>query len=200
MVVEVTDILKIVKEDVLRVLGERKNSKISLESIKSEIKVSNLFISKAIEELKIKGLIEKKDHFFKLTKRGEKEGGDIFKKHLILEKYFKKIRSEKEAHKIAHILEHYISEEVIKNIKKLSTLKKRGVSLIEFRLKNGLISDIILDIGLFERIISMGIFPGEKIKIINEIPNGIVIEVKNKKFVLDKDIAKEIKVLEYEKS
>jgi Fe2+ transport system protein FeoA len=122
------------------------------------------------------------------------------RKHLILEKYFKKVRSKKEAHEIAHILEHYISEEVIRNIKKISTLKKKGISLIEFKQKNGLITDIILGIGLFERIISMGIFPGEKIKIINEIPNGIVIEVKNKKFVLGKNIAKEIKVLEYEKS
>ncbi len=41
----------------------------------------------------------------------------------------------------------------------------------------------------------MGIHPGEKIKMINEIPNCIIVVVKNKKFVLDKDIAKEIKVL-----
>jgi len=41
----------------------------------------------------------------------------------------------------------------------------------------------------------MGMVPGEKIRVTNEIPGSIVVKVKNKKFVLDKDIAKEIKVL-----
>lgn len=189
-----SDILKIVKEDILRVLGETKKG-VSLRDIKAEIKVSHSFVSQAIKSLEEENLISVKKNFIILTRDGKNKARAIAKKHLILEKYFKKVRSEKEAHKIAHILEHYVSEEVIKNIKKLSTLKKRGVSLAEFRLKNGLISDITLDIGLFERIISMGIFPGEKIKIINEISNGIVVEVKDKKFVLDKDIAKKIKVI-----
>jgi len=45
----------------------------------------------------------------------------------------------------------------------------------------------------------MGIYPGEKIRITNKIPDGVIIEIKNKKFVLGKDIAKEIEVLEYGK-
>ena len=196
MVVEATDILKIVKEDILRILGERKNKKISLEFIKSEIRVSNSFISKAIEKLKIRGLIEQKDHFFKLTKRGQKEGEDIFKKHLILEDYFKERRSEEEAHKMAHILEHYISGEVIDNIKELYTFRKNDISLVNLDSnKESIITDITSsNYELFERMVSMGISLGEKIKIANEISGGLIVNVKNKKFALDKKIAERIKV------
>ncbi|GAI16558.1 unnamed protein product [marine sediment metagenome] len=41
----------------------------------------------------------------------------------------------------------------------------------------------------------MGICPGEKIKITNKLPNSIIVEIENKKFALDKSIAKKIKVV-----
>jgi len=195
---EKSDILRIVKEDFLEVLGREKNM-ILLKSMNLELKVSSFFISKVIKELEKEDLIKtstkKGEKYVQLTEEGKDKAREIIKKHLVLESYFGKTRSKKEAIKRTNILEHYISTEVIDNIKKLSTLKEKGVSLTEFRQKEGLITDIIFGIGLFERIISMGIFPGEKIKIINEIPNGIVIEVKNKKFVLAKKIARGIRVL-----
>ena len=193
-----SDILRIVKEDFLEVLGREKN-KILLKSINLELKVSSFFVSKAIKELEkenlIKTYIKKEERYVQLTERGKDKAREIVKKHLVLERYFRKTRSRKEAIKRTNILEHYVSMEVIRNIKKLSTLKKEGIPLTEFKQKNGLIADIVLGIGLFERIISMGIFPGEKIKIINEIPNGIIVEIGNKKFALDKNIARGIKVL-----
>ena len=135
-----------------------------------------------------------------LTERGKENAKNILNKHFVLEKYFEKIRSKKEAHNVAHILEHYVSREVINNIKKLSTLKKEGVPLTKFELnKEGIITDITFsDYGLFERIISMGIFLGENIVITNEIPYGIIVQIKNKKFALDKNIAEGIKAVEYE--
>ena len=57
-----SNILKIVKEDILRILGERKR-KISLDIIKEEIKVSYSFVSEAIEELKKGGLIQSQQIF-----------------------------------------------------------------------------------------------------------------------------------------
>jgi len=196
-----SDILKIVREDILRILSERRK-RVSLDSIKVEIKVSSFFISTALKELEKEKLICIERNFITLTTIGQEKSKDILEKHLVLENYFKKTSNEKVAHRKAHICEHYISKETVKNIKKLSTFQGRGIPLTELKLdKESLIADIeIPDNELFERTVSMGIFLGEKIKIINEIPNGIVIEVKNKKFVLDKDIAKEIKVLEYEKS
>lgn len=196
-----SDILRIVKEDVLKILGER-NEQVSLNGIKSEIEASSSFVSKIIKSLEEENLIRVKDKFIRLTKNGQIEAKDIVKKHQILEDYFKETRSEREAHQLAHLIEHLVSEEVINNIKKLSTLKKEGVSLTKFPLHTeGIITDISLsDSGLFERIISMGLFLGEKITITNEIPHTIIVKIKNKKFALDKNIAKEIRVVAYEKA
>jgi len=189
-------ILKIVKEDILRILRERKGE-LSLESIKAEVKVSPPFASKAIKDLEEKNLIQVVEKIVRLTKNGQDEAKDIVKKHLSLENYFKKTRSEREAHKMTDILEHYVSMEVINNIKKISTFKKEGIPLTKLELnKKGIITDIIFsDYGLFERIVSMGIFLGEKIIVMYEIPDGIVVNVGGKKFALGKDIAKEIEVL-----
>ena len=196
-----SDVSKIVKEDILRILGERKE-KVSLKSIRAKIKVSHSFMYKAIKSLEEEDLIFVEKEFIGLTKNGRDKAKDIVKKHLVLENYFKETRSEREAHQAAHILEHYVSEEVINNIKKLSTLKKEGFSLIKFGLnKKGLITDIpSYDYKLFERMVSMGILPGEIIEVTNKIPNGVIVKIDNKKFVLDKNIAKEIRVLECEKS
>ena len=193
-----SNILKIVKEDILRILGEEKR-RISLGILKEEIKVSLSFINEAVEELKKGGLVQSQQNFFRLTEKGEENAKDILRKHLIFENYFKKTRTENEAHKIAHILEHYVSEEVLNNIKKLSTFKEEGIYLTKLKLrKKGLITNIMIsDNGLFERVVSMGIVPGEEVMITSEVSNAIIIKIKNKKFALDKDIARKIKVLEY---
>jgi len=195
------DVIEILKEDILRILCER-SKKTSLKVIKDEIKVDHLILSKAIEELEGDNLIAIQEGFMLLTEAGRENAKIILKKHFVLEDYFKKTRSEIEADTTADILEHYVSGEVVNNIKKLSTLKKEGVPLTKFELnKEGMISDITFsDYGLFERIVSMGIFLGEKIIITNEISHGIVVKINNKKFALDKKIAKEIMAVEYEKS
>ncbi|MDY6894369.1 MAG: FeoA domain-containing protein [Thermotogota bacterium] len=200
---EEPDILEIVKEDILKVVG-REDEKIPLKSIELETAVSSSIVSEAIKELKEEGLIEissekeTREEYIQLTKEGRVKANVIIKKYDILEEYFKERRSEEEAIKAADILEHYISTEVINTIKKLNTFKDKGIPLTEFKKEEGLITDINLNIGLFERIVSMGICPGEKIRIIGQIPNGIIIEVKNKKFALDKEIARKMKVLELE--
>ncbi len=188
--------LKIIKEDILRIISE-KGGKGTLDGIKEEIKTSNFFVSEAVKELERDKLIRPQQNFFELTGKGEKKARDILRKHSTIETYFGKTKDKQKAHEIAHILEHNISEEVIENIRKLSALKERGTSLLGFKpSKDLLITDIdIPDDKLFERMISMGIFPGEKIKIVNEAPNSIIVEIRNKKFAIDKSIAKEIKVI-----
>lgn len=191
-----SEILSIVKEDILRTLGEKK--KVSLEIIKNEIKVSPSFISRVINELEKEELVQSQQSIFELTEKGKERAKDVLRRHLVLENFFKETRSKQEAHKIAHTLEHCISEEIIRNIKKLSTLKENGMPLTELAMyKENIIADIVVpDYKLFERIISMGIFPGKKIRVINKISGSVIVQIKNKKFALDRDIAKEIKVLE----
>jgi Mn-dependent DtxR family transcriptional regulator len=188
-------VLRVVKEDVLRILSEEKRD-ISLGNFKEEIKVSLSFISKALEELEREKLIQSRRGFFVLTEEGERESRAILRKHLVFEDYFKKTRTEEEAHQIAHILEHYVSREVLGNIKKLSTFEGEDVCLTKLGLhKKGLIANIMISVnGLFERVVSMGIVPGEEILLTNEMPNAVVVKVKNKKIVLDKNIAGKIKV------
>jgi len=201
--VKESDILKIVKEDILRILSE-KGEKAPSRLIKREIEVSHSFVSKAIKNLEEENLVCIGGDFISLTRDGEDKAKGILRKYLVLENYFKRTinETEAEAHKKAHILEHYISEEVVKNIKKISTFKERGMPLVELKLyKESLIIDITIpDNELFERVVSMGIFPGEKIRLTNKISGGIIVKIKNKKFALDKGIAKEIKVLKYEES
>lgn len=196
-----SSILRIVKEDILRTLGEKKG-KVSLNIIKREIIVYFSFISKAIEYLEKEGFIRSEKGFYGLTEKGGRKAKDILRKHLVFENYFKKTKTEKEAHEIAHILEHYVSGEVINNIKKLSTFKGKGNSLTKLKIhKSGLITNIVIsDNRLFERMASMGIFPGEEITIANEIPNAIIIKIRHNKFALDKRIAEKVMVLEYEES
>ena len=193
-----SEVLGIVEEDILRITGE-KDKKISLKSLKLKTKVSDFFFLKAVRELGKEDLIHLKSNFLELTKSGQERAKDIITKHLLVENYFKKTRNKREAHQAAHILEHYISKEAIRNIKKLSTFRKEGIPLVEFELgQETMISDIAFpEFGLFERIISMGIFPGQKIKITTKIPSAFVVKVNNKKFALDKNIAMGIKVLDY---
>jgi len=188
-------ILGIVKEDILEAL-EEKNGKASISLIKPEIRVSRSFISKAIRELEKEDLINIKEKSIFLTKQGRVRAKNIAKKHFVLEDYFGKTRSKREAYKAASVLEHYVSMKVIDNIKELSTLKKEGTPLTEFKEKEGLITDVF-GVRLFERVISMGICPGERIRITNKLPNSIIVEIENKKFALDKNIAKGIKVLDF---
>ena len=188
------DTLKIVKEDILRILGEEKE-KITAKSTKPEVNASDRYISKAVEELEKEGLISR-NKFISLTEKGEENAKDIVKKHLVIENYFRETKNERNAHKAAHILEHYISKEVIDNLKKLSTFKN-GIPLTDLELdKEGMVTDIVFpDPGVFERVVSMGIFPGEKIRIVNKIPDGVIVKIKNKKIALNNDLAKKIKVI-----
>ena len=191
------DILRIVKEDILRILGEGEGNSVSLISLKSEIKVSEPFLRKAVEGLEKECLIQSKEELIVLTKTGQEDAKEIVRNHVFIENYFKETRSEAEAHKAAHILEHYISQEVIDNIKKLATFKKEGIPVTKFDLnEEGIITNITFsNFTLFERIISMGIFPGEKIRITNIIPGSVIVGIGSKKFALGGEIAKGIEAL-----
>ncbi len=191
-------ILKIVKEDILRILAEN-NNKVIEKSLKPHIKVSDYFIDKAIIEMVRDKLISSSGQFMELTGGGKIKAGNILKKHLVIEKYFEDLKSKKEAHRISNLIEHYISEEVMENLEKLSTFKEKGASLVKFDKGECFITDIISSNELFERLISMGIFPGEKIKIIRDLPNGLIFSIRNKKVFISDEIAKSIRVLAYEK-
>jgi PadR family transcriptional regulator, regulatory protein PadR len=195
-------ILQIVKDDILHICGEYKSRKISLKFIESKIKASASFISRAIKQLEDDGLIKLQKGFVVLTENGRGKVKYIIRKYSILEDYFKERRDNKNLYKEVDFLEHYISGEALNNIKKLSTFDGTSTPLEEFGLnRKGLITDIEFSVGgLFERMVSMGIFPGEKIRIMHKTPDGFVVYVSNKKIAIGKDIAKGVKVVEHAES
>lgn len=194
---DIPDISRIVREDILRILGEREKGDALLSSLRAEIKVSPSFLEESIEGLVREDLIRSEGSLVVLTEKGQAVACDIVRKHVSIESYFKKTGKGGKAHKVAHVLEHYVSREVLNNLKKLSTLKKGGISITDFNLnEEGVISNIALaDFALFERLVSMGIFPGKKILVTNIIPGSIIVETGNKKFALGEEIAKKIEVL-----
>jgi len=192
-------ILKVATEDILRLLAEEKK-KVSTAFINGKTIVSPAFIAKVINKLREDGMVCTDGNSIWLTPEGEVKSKNILEKHLLLEKYFEDFKNKKEAHEISHIFEHYISKEVLDNLKKLSTFKGEGLSLADFKGNEGSITDIVLDTKQFERIISLGVFPGEKIKIIARLPNGVALKMENKKLFLSWGIAKGIKVMEYAKA
>lgn len=197
--IEETDVFKIVKEDILRITAES-SREVSVNSFKTKINVSSSLISSALKALERENLIKIEGHSINLTKDGQKKSKNILRKHLILESYFQKNLDEGSAHSKAHILEHYVSEEVLKNIKMIDTLKDNCIPSTKFTLhKEGMIADMNInqdDQGLFERLVSMGIIPGERIEILSIIPGIFIVQIENKKFALDEEIMKAIKILE----
>ncbi len=195
-------ILQMVRDDILRICGENKDTNVSLKLLGSKIKASESFISRARKQLEKDGLIQFQKGSIVLTEKGKRKAGYIIKKYSILEDYFKERRDNKNPYKEIDFLEHYISEGALNNIKKLSTFNGTSVPLEELGLdREGLITDIEFYVGgLFERMVSMGIFPGEKIRIMHRTPDGFVVYVSNKKIAIGKDIAKGVMVVEYEKS
>lgn len=197
-------VLKVVKEDILRILGEERDKRASIEFINLEIDVSDMFLFKAIKELEEKDLIQSFKNYIFLTEKGRDKAKKIIKKHLILENYFRERRNEKQAHKAAHILEHYVSRRVIEDIEKISTFRKEDVSLATLgKNKESIITDLVFsNYALFERVVSMGLSLGKKVKIVNKISNGFIVKTRSKKFALDKNIVRKIMVypLNYEKA
>ncbi len=191
---------RILEEDILRALGEKKKAQI--KSLSTEIQSPYSTTSDTAEELKKKNLIRIEGGFASLTAEGEKKADDLLRKHIAVENYFKKTRDKDEAHRIAHISEHHISEEAIRNIEKLYALKGTREPLTRLGLHEaGVIVDItVSDSKLFERIVSMGIFIGEKVTVVGKISDNVIIKVGNKKFVVDKDIANHIMVVQNEEN
>lgn len=201
-------VLRIVKEDILRILGET-GAKISVNAVKSRIKASGSCVSRAIKNLEEEKLIYVKEDDIRLTESGTEKAEDICRKHTILERYFSRPRKRlkeperrmrrtrtRRAHEAAHLLEHHISERVLDNIKKLMTLKQEGTSLSVCKKGKGIVTDILLDEKVFERLVSMGFSPGEHVEIRKKLPNAIIVKVNNKKFAIDREIASGIKILE----
>lgn len=58
------DVLKIITEDILRIIDEAENKKISLKFIRAKVDVSEVFISKAVSNLRKENLRKILSNYF----------------------------------------------------------------------------------------------------------------------------------------
>lgn len=197
--------LKIAKVNILRVLIEEtcgseaisKVRELSMELIipESWSKNPDEFFSEEIKELHKEGLICVQYEKITITEDGMIQAEIILNYHKVIENYFKQDFNEEDAHKIAHILEHYISKEVVENMKMISELEGFGIPLSEFSSSEGIITRLSFDDPqLFERIVSMGVCPGQRITIIARVGIGVVVKLRNTQLAIDYRISKGIMV------
>ena len=197
--------LEIVKVNILRVLIEEtcgseaisKVQELSKELIIPESweKNPNEFFLEGLNELHKEGLVCVQDEKITITEDGMIQAEKILNYHKVIEDYFKRDFNEEDAHKIAHILEHYISKEVVENMKIIDELEGFEIPLSEFSSSEGIITRLSFDEPqLFERIISMGVCPGQRITIIARVGIGIIVKLRNTQLAIDYRISKGIMV------
>ena len=200
--------LDIMVENILRVIYEETSKSITMEKVMKLSQEPNVVAKKwnldfdqlfkdTINALQIRNLIQIESGIIILTDKGIIEAKKIFSRHLMIEECLLKDFDPKEAHRAAHILEHDISKEVLLNMKRISQLENEGMNLPEFfNYGEGIIISIKLDNPqLFERMVAMGICPGQKIIIMAKIIGGFVVKLGNTQIALDNSICQKIKVI-----
>lgn len=141
--------------------------------LSGDLGVSAASVSEMLQKLAKKGLVDyKKYGEIKLTKKGEKVGKEILRKHRFIEKFLVRIGMKKsKVHKEACVLEHVLSDDVEEalekamrapgalkieksNIKRLVDLKKN---------ENGIIVLVSGGAQACRRLTDMGLTPGTKV-------------------------------------
>ena len=193
MTLEMGTRLKNAKEDILRAIIELQTNEVNI--IQSELDTPEVF-TQAVNELKKRELVHITNNTIILTCAGEKAAQSIVTRHKAIEEYFKLELDEEQAHRIAHTLEHIISQEVVKTLKEIREFRDKGEALTKHHSGEGLITCLDLaDSYLFDRMISMGICPGQWLRIIMNIPSGIIILIGNTLLAVGQEIAQRIQVM-----
>lgn len=128
-----------------------------------------------------------------MTKIGEEITILIFRIHNKIEDNIRGRNVKCNAHKMAHILEHRLSEKQIEKMNKASEYKDNGLKLPNFTLPSGMIVDVDLNkCQIWTKLVSIGLFPGQKIHILNRTGSNYLIEIKKSKFAIDRSLAESI--------
>ena len=196
MIVSYEEISKKEEEDLLKFIFENKEKNVKILQLKKFANNFNLVLDDVLERLQKEKYIILKDSACSLTPMGEEIAGEIFKRHLEIEYFIESKTNSCDAHQMAHILEHSLTEDAIQGMFAVSSKKDHGKPLPQFNLPSGTIVDISWNsCNLIAKLISMGIFPGQKIHILNKSSANYLIEVKKSKLGIDRILAKGIKLI-----
>jgi Fe2+ transport system protein FeoA len=76
---------------------------------------------------------------------------------------------------------------------KATESKDRGISMSNFNFPSGTIVDVdLMNCEIWTKLVSIGIFPGQRIHIITKNSHNYLVEIKNSKFAIDHNIAEAI--------
>lgn len=206
------------KEDYIKTiyhLQKNKNRAVHSVELAKDLNISKASVNEMVKKLAHAGLIEYKLYSsINLTKKGIHEAEKVIYKHKILEGFLSKILGIKKnkVHDEADKLEHGVSTEAVKKLKKLLKDPKtcpHGDKIPDSSKQSCLLGNIcvnkeatilftkIKDKKVLERINSLGLVPETKIKILNKIKKGpMELQIKGSKLALGRDICAQIYVKE----
>lgn len=180
------DWLLILIDDILR-LSKEKNKPISIDEIIDETSIERKEALNAINEMKRDGLI-KFDKNVSLTKKGMERADRVYERHKIIEEFF----GGKEAHEIAHSLEHFLKKEDIESMKSMLNKKRYNLKKFGEGEKGIIVASTIKNPKIISRLIGIGIAPASAFRIEKIRNDEIILAIHNRLVVIDSNLANKI--------
>lgn len=189
------------KENILRTILEirKGGEQARLEELGERTGLKKEELEKATSALKDEGLVTVIDGNILLTPLGRESAEGILDRHEVTEAFFSQVIGEPgpQAHEIASRLEHIISEMALKELKRVLSFRQGSESLARLSPgEGGVITAVgVIDSKVFDRLMGMGISPGNKLKIVQRMPNGaFILELNQVKVAISKELAQQILV------
>jgi Mn-dependent DtxR family transcriptional regulator/Fe2+ transport system protein FeoA len=186
--------LEYLAEDILRMLAEREKNTTSFLELES-LCCNSKKLGRILDILRNKNYIKIFPDSLELTEDGQQYAQQILRKHIALENAFQQTSKTLSVHKIAHILEHSISKDEMEKMLSITQMQTEihSYSLDNYQLPVGTIHKLTFaSEKLFYKMLSLGIYPGQRIEILLRNNINQVIRVKNSRFAIDITIARNI--------
>ncbi len=184
--------LRLLIDDILRFTRE-KNRPVSIKEIMEETDSSKIEVMDAIKEMEKEGLAKYKEKI-SLTKKGEEMANEMYERHVTIEKFF----GGKEAHEIAHSLEHFLGKKDIELMKDTLTRKKESLEEFGEGEKGIIVAFAINDPKIISRLIGAGLAPMTPFMLEKRRSNEMIILAHNKVIALDKALGRKIYAMRVE--
>ncbi len=184
--------LRLLIDDILRFTRE-KNRPVSIKEIMEETDSSKIEVMDAIKEMEKEGLAKYKEKV-SLTKKGEEMANEMYERHVTIEKFF----GGKEAHEIAHSLEHFLGKKDIELMKDTLTRKKESLEEFGEGEKGVIVAFAINDPKIISRLIGAGLAPMTPFMLEKRRSNEMIILAHNKVIALDKALGRKIYAMRVE--
>lgn len=184
--------LRLLIDDILRFTRE-KNRPVSIKEIMEETDSSKIEVMDAIKEMEKEGLAKYKEKV-SLTKKGKEMANEMYERHVTIEKFF----GGKEAHEIAHSLEHFLGKKDIELMKDTLTRKKESLEEFGEGEKGIIVAFAINDPKIISRLIGAGLAPMTPFMLEKRRSNEMIILAHNKVIALDKALGRKIYAMRVE--